>query len=188
MFHFIRNKRTLVIPGVDSHSSGAFSVTKDYYDTPYGLVLPATTLTAAVIRFLRHYKQDDPTSCDWVTADSRFFVFALLNNAGEFELVSLDPTPKGTDKVIYCLDVVHLPQATDMKWRYECISDTVRGEAVSEVIEKMTAKQAIQWLDMNSGKRFQKPIVIDLVNWVQERKAKKLDQLFLQNRAFSKKA
>lgn len=185
MHHFLQNSSLLVIPGRECASWGTFDVTPEYYETPYGLVLPTTELSLALIRFLRNYDRLDPASYEWATAENRRFFAHLLNNAGELELVTID-NQLSDEKPYYSVEIVSLPKPTH-KWQVHQVSDYVKASVMTQIIEDMTQQAAVQWLDSNSGNRFQKPIPISIENWVKYRADKKLDGVFLQNHFFCRK-
>ncbi len=182
MHHFLRNKDKLIIPGVDATLAGSFRVTADYYDTPYGLVMPPTQLSLVMIRFLRRYKNRDEATYEWAPASARMFMTYLLNNEGVLEIVTHDVLP-GKEHPLRVLEVLPVPAPTG-GWNYMSLHDCVKAAAVTDIVSKMTQRQAVEFIDTNVGERFQKPITIDLKKWTEERKAKKLDQVFLQNHSF----
>ncbi len=184
MYHFIRNEKTVIIPGVEKHIAGTFYVNQSYYETPYGLVFPGTELSLALIRFLRYYDPMDKKTYEMATADSRFYVAHLLNNQGEFEFLSVEvDLIKGASHHI--VEVVSLP-SPEKGWQVECLSDSMKAHAASDIIQKMTAKQAVQWLDVNSANRFQRPITISIPTWVATRKAEGFGEKRLLNNTFKR--
>lgn len=184
MYHFLRNNKTIVIPGVEKHIGGTIYVKQDYYDTPYGLVLPGTELSLGVIRFLRHYDPRKKETYEMATAEARFYIAHLLNNQGELEFVSID-VAETKDGELHSVEVISLPSA-EKGWQVECIADSMKAHAMSEIVEKMTALQAVNWIDVNSAQRFQRPITISIPTWVANRKASGLHEKRLLNHSFKR--
>lgn len=186
MHHFIRNDTHVVIPGFDKNAAGVFKVTPEFYETPYGLVFPSTVLATSTIRFLRNFKSEDPDAYKWAPLEFRYLVVYLLNNVGNFEMVTFD-CENVKDKKYTIVEVTDIPNPTSA-WEYVSVLDPVRTMVTTELIADMTKDEAVKWLDENSGQRFQSPILISLENWRQYRKEKELDTLFLQNSVIARPA
>ena len=164
----IFNKDQVIFPGMLHGISGEIIMTKDFMDTPYGLLMPTTKLSFGLLRFLKNFTEEGRPSIGYKPHWKRFLTGILLSNTNHLEEVFFHPSLDEDDRGSF-IDIIPMNDKP-VVWQV-MTGEADRTIPLSDMaVTKKDYKDVVKFIDENTTERYINPIVIDRQAWVEERK------------------
>lgn len=155
----IFNKDEVIFPGMIRGVDGGVILNQKFLETPFGLFLPMTAVGFSLLRFLKLYKQTQPTIAAPVLADNRYCTGVLLSNQNNLEQINY------IDAV---LDIMPVDDKPDRWCVYSNNTDIAMPLAEMAATAK-SPEEIMKFIDEFSGVRFTCPIRVKRDTWHKER-------------------